>query len=341
MKNKFYFLDEDEKKIHENVNFSEMENKSILITGATGLIGLYLLLSLKNIYISYNIKITIIYKSKIDDLFKCFIDFDKIECIEEDITNILSLEGILKKYDYIIHSAGYGQPNRFLENELKTIELNTVSTLFLFKKLNPNGKFLFVSSSEVYSGIDNNQTENVVGRTTPEHNRACYIEGKKCGETICNIYRKSGIDAKSVRLSLTYGPGTKIDDKRMLTNFIEKALFDKQIKLLDNGTSIRTYIYVADAIIMFWQILFNGKQNVYNVGGIEPKSSLTIAKNIARLMGVEVIKPHTQNTLVGSPKSVKISLKRYKDEFYFFNFEKLQNGLMKTIDWHKIIYRKL
>jgi UDP-glucuronate decarboxylase len=339
MRNKFYFLDEDVKKIHQHVDFSEMKNKSILITGATGLIGLYLLLSLKDIFIEYNIKITIIYKSKIDDLFKCFIDFDKIECINEDITDIKSLESKLGTYDYIIHSAGYGQPNRFLENELKTIELNTSSTLFLFKKLNTNGKFLFVSSSEVYSGIDNNQTESVVGRTTPEHNRACYIEGKKCGETICNIYRKSGVNAKSVRLSLAYGPGTKINDKRVLTNFIEKSILDKEIKLLDNGSSIRTYIYVADAIIMFWKILFEGKQNVYNVGGIQPKSIFNIAKKIASLMNVEVIKPNTEHTLTGSPKSVKIDLKRYKEEFGFFDFESIENGLKKTIEWHKILYQ--
>lgn len=336
MKNKF--LEDDIKKIHENIDFSEMKNKSILIAGSTGLIGLYILLSLKDIFERDNIKITIIYQSTIDKIFYDFIDFTKVECIIEDITNINALDKRLGEYDYIINAAGYGQPNKFLEDQLKTIELNTSSTILLFSKLKKGGKFLFVSSSEVYSGINTHQTEDIVGTTTPDHPRACYIEGKKCGETICNIHRKLGVNAKSVRLSLTYGPGTKRDDKRMLSNFIQKGLINKEIKLLDHGKSTRTFLYVADAVIMFWNILFNGKENTYNVGSTESKSIFNAAKMVGKIMNVPVIKPEDEHSLIGSPKSVKISMNRYKNEFGDLKMTSFNRGLKNTINWCKSIY---
>ena len=82
MKNKFTFLEEDIQKINSEINFSEMKNKSILITGATGLIGTYLLLSLNNIIDNLNISITIIHNSPIDEVFKEIINFEKINCIK-------------------------------------------------------------------------------------------------------------------------------------------------------------------------------------------------------------------------------------------------------------------
>jgi nucleoside-diphosphate-sugar epimerase len=338
MKNKFTFLEEDIQKINSEINFSEMKNKSILITGATGLIGTYLLLSLNNIIDNLNISITIIHNSPIDEVFKEIINFEKINCINEDITNIDKLEKLLDNYDYIIHSAGYGQPSKFLQNQLKTLELNTTSTFFLFNKLKKNGKFLFISSSEVY--FDNeNQIESLIGYSTPEHERACYIEGKRCGETICNIYRKNEIDAKSVRLSLTYGPGTKKNDQRMLTNFIQKAIEFNKIKLLDDGKGIRTYLYVADATIMIWNIFLNGKENVYNVGGQEKYTIFELANKISKLMNVEV-EVGENNSLLGSPKSVNLNMSRYQSEFGELKLNELNNGLNKTIEWQKIIYQK-
>ena len=94
----------------------------------------------------------------------------------------------------------------------------------LIKLLKPKGKFLFISSSEIYSGIkDKIISENFSGVTTPEHIRACYIESKRCGETIVNEFRKERIKAVSARLCLAYGPGFKINDERVLSQFIKRA----------------------------------------------------------------------------------------------------------------------
>ena len=338
VKNNLQFLSNDIEKINKHINFSEMKNKSILITGATGLVGLYFLLSLKEIFEKYNIQITITHKNPIDGYLNNFIDFTKINCVSIDLTDVNEINEKLGEYDYIIHSAGYGQPVKFLDNQIKTLELNTTTTLQLIRKLKNSGKFLFMSSSEVYSGLDQNQCETNIGSTNTNHQRACYIEGKRGGETICNIYRNNGIDSKSIRLSLTYGPSIKHNDGRMMSNFIQKAINDNKIEMLDSGDTIRNYLYVTDAIIMCWNILFNGNHNVYNVGGEDVCSVYDIAKKIGDLFNVDVVKPiNNENRLVGSPKFVNVEMDRYYNEFNRFQLENISNGLKNIIDWYNYI----
>ena len=77
----------------------------------------------------------------------------------------------------------------------------------LFKYLRPNGKFLFMSTSEIYSGLEGKHCETQIGTTTTEHERSCYIEAKRCGEAICNIYKNIGYNVKVIRLCLGYGIG--------------------------------------------------------------------------------------------------------------------------------------
>ena len=98
----------------------------------------------------------------------------------------------------------------FMQNPVKTLQLNTSTTLLLFEKLLPGGKFLFISTSELYSGLSHPPfTEQQIGTTNTTHPRACYIEGKRCGEAIVNAFREQGVNAKSARLALAYGPGTE------------------------------------------------------------------------------------------------------------------------------------
>lgn len=85
-------------------------------------------------------------------------------------------------YDAVIHMAGFAQPTKFLSDEIATISVNTTRTIELFSHLKEGGKFLYASSSEVYNGTPPPQTEEQIGTTNPTHPRACYIEGKRCGD---------------------------------------------------------------------------------------------------------------------------------------------------------------
>jgi len=243
--------------------------------------------------------------------------------------------------DYIVHGAGYGQPIKFLEDEMATIEINTEMTANLFKfYLKPGGSFLYLSTSEVYSGLQFPPfKESEIGTTTPEHPRACYIESKRCGETICMAQRRLGIDAKVARLSLVYGEGVKKGDTRVVSQFIEQALTNKKIDLLDQGNAKRTYCYVSDAVKILWKILLEGRKPIYNVGGFSTITIYELAKTIGSILNVPVNIPkgNGKHGLVGAPKNVRLDMDRVLNEFdmQFQDFVELKDGLKKTIAWQK------
>lgn len=330
----------DAEKILEKVDLSELKEKSILITGASGLLGTYFLTCLKVLSKKKKIgKITAICNNKYPIYLNDLIDYPEIEVIEGDLTSYEFCQE-LPSADYIIHSAGYGQPDRFMENPIKTLKLNTETTFRLFDKLKTNGKFLFLSTSEVYSGlINSHHKESEIGLTNTTHPRSCYIEAKRCGEAICNTHRTKGIQAKSARLSLAYGPGTKPNDLRVLNSFVQKALQGK-IELLDQGEAKRTYCYITDAIEILWNILLFGKEPIYNVGGFSSITIADLARKIGKYLDVPVIFPKTlSDKILGAPIDVSLDMTKVKNEFGKTEYIPFDNGLETTIEWQKELYK--
>jgi nucleoside-diphosphate-sugar epimerase len=326
------FLKEDINRIVENIDFTSLQNKKVLITGASGLVGFYLTQCVKRLQNELNIEVYLSYKNNIPSYLKDYYDFPYTE-IKEDIT-LVKLEP--KFFDIIIHSSGYAQPMKFLSDSLTTIKINTHATINLLDSLKPNGKFLFVSTSELYSGNNNfNITEDQIGTTTPSHNRACYIESKRCGETICHSYIASNYDVKIARLSLAYGPFTKLGDLRVLNSIINKGLNHDTIELIDDGSAIRTYCYITDVIEMFWNILLYGKDIIYNVSGFSNISIKELADKVGNKLDKKVIAPVSLNGLEGSPKIVNISPEKYINEFQKQDFVDMEYGLKNVIEWMK------
>ncbi len=333
------YIFDDACDLIKKINLSELNNKTVLITGATGLVGTYFLASLKCAETKgIKPKVIVVAHSKPD---KFFLDLlpKNTKILSGDLTDTSFLKK-LPKADYIIHSAGYGQPGKFLDDQVKTLKLNTLTTFSLLEKLENSGKFLFVSTSEIYSGsINIPYKETDIGTTNTSHKRSCYIEGKRCGEAIAFAYRLKGLAVKTARLSLAYGPGTKKDDERVLNSFIAKAL-SGGITMLDEGRANRTYCYITDAVEMMWQILLFGKDFVYNVGG---ESKITIAdlgKKIGTYLNVPVKVPLKSTGLSEAPDDVWLDLSKTKEEFGKKDFVNLDDGLKKTIEWQKILYKK-
>ncbi len=237
--------------------------------------------------------------------------------------------------DYIIHAAGYGQPGKFTEDEASPFISNIILTDRLFEYLKPEGTFLFVSTSEVYSGAPTPNKETDIGTTTPQHPRASYIESKRCGEALCMAYSRKGYNVKIARLALAYGPGTKKGDKRVLNQFIEQALTTGEIKMRDDGSALRSYIYVKDACEIMLKILTKGKDIVYNVGGTALGSILGLAYLIAEHAHAKVTLGDTP--LEGAPSEVKLDMTKTLTEFPI-EITPADVGIKNTIDYQRKLY---
>ena len=328
-------LSNDADVVLSRTNLSKMRDKRVLVTGASGLVGINLVSCIKKIKDEYNIELWCWFREQIDP---CFADvFTDCNIIRGDITDTQMFSD-LPQFDFIIHSSGYAQPSKFLEDKIKTIQLNTTSTILLLEKLNKDGTFLFVSSSEIYSGLDHhNIQENQVGTTNTDHPRSCYIEGKRAGEAICHAYVQKGYNIKIARLSSAYGAGAKKNDKRVLNTVIDRGLTEQSIKLIDDGSAIRTFCYISDVTEMLFNIMLNSKGVTYNVGGVCELSIYELACKIGIILGKEVTIPQSSNSLAGNPKIVNVSISKYVDEFgkTFNTFVDIEDGLRRTIDWQK------
>jgi len=329
----------DASEVIQHIDCEMFKDKMILITGASGLLGIHFISVLKEL--TFDFKCILIVNSEPEIWFYELMsgdnrfEFYKIDLSKVNINKQLKGFG---QFDIILHLATYGQPLKFMANELTTIKLNTLTTMQLFELLNPKGKFLFLSSSELYSGLTNlRHKESEIGTTTPEHHRSCYIEGKRCGEAICNTYYKQGYNVKIIRLCLAYGSGVKLSDKRALNTFIYNGLTQGEIKLIDSGSAIRAYCYITDVMKMLINIMSAGEELVYNVGGHQPITIKQLAEMIGQQLNVPVIIPEDKQELEGAPNQVTLSLDKYLNEFPDTECLDINEGIKRTINWWKYL----
>lgn len=326
MKSNAHLISPDAYAINNAVNFDSLDGATAIISGATGLLGTHLLTSLMIAKETLNLKLNVVGLCHSNP--------------SDHTVEIANRGGFIlsdhpsDRADVIIHAAGYAQPSVFLANPAETIRLNTELTRNLLHRLSKDGRFLFVSSSEVYSGLVGFVDESQIGRTNPYHPRSGYIEGKRCGEAICNTYYQSGIKARSARLSLAYGPGTRQGDKRAMSQFIEQALTTGIIKMNYSGRERRTFCYIRDAVETLWQICLHGTAQVYNVGSPVTASMYEIVQMIAKITNSQVSSVDTEE-LPGSPEGFEMNIHLAEQEFDKIYYVGLEQGLKNTIKWQE------
>ncbi len=323
-------------KVVASLDFSLVENCTVLVTGANGLLGLNFVVSLVELSKTVSgIEVVAVVRSDPSDILLALERSKKLVLLRGDLTENEFLT-TLPDAEFIFHAAGSGVPAEFLKHPLAALKINTTTTFALVSKLKKDGRFLFISSSDVYNGLESSPyREEQIGTTNTNHPRSCYIEGKRTGEAICNVLHSQGVHAHAVRLSATYGPGVSYTDSRVLPSFIRKAL-DGSIDLLDSGEASRTFCYVADALEMMWFILLNGRESLYNVGGNELISVKHLAALIGRIMNVPVSFPLVEEGMGGAPRDNRLDLTRYSREHRKTTFVGLDAGLHTTIEWIRL-----
>ncbi len=331
---------EDAASIAASIPSEEIRGRDVLITGASGIVGTYLLATLRALKDKPDAagRVYAVVRSALPFHLEWLNETPGFEVLQGDLADD-DFSKSLPSADLIIHAGGYGQPGKFMENPLGTIRLNLQPAFVLLDRLKPGGRFHFISTSEVYSGIpEPPYSEDQIGTTNTDHPRSCYIEAKRCGEAICHAARAQGIPATASRLALAYGPGTRESDQRVLNLFIKRALTEGGITMMDRGAAKRTYCYVADAARLIWQILLKGEKTVYNVGGDSRTTIGEVATLIGELSNTRIIMPEKDEPLAGAPADVRLDMSLVEKEFGPISYVDLREGLRRTVEWQKGLY---
>lgn len=323
--------------ICKRIKFSSFKNKSILILGSNSFFGSYLALTFAYANYKYNIKcnVTCVSKNKPNERLKFLKNQNKISFIVQDITKKKFIDKILKKkFNYIFHSATYGQPAKWKGNELELLTLNTsVVDNILHNIRYTNTKFIYFSSCDVYGNTGKSiANENSNLNFDINSSRSNYALSKVLGERLCKYHiNKFGTKCVILRPGHTFGVGQSIKrDKRVILQLIKKALVNKKIELKDDGSSIKTWGYITDIICMILQISQKGKKNIYNTTGNNFLSIRKIAKIIGKTINNTSVKLKKINK--DDPDVVRVSSKRFVNEFGDYNQTKFSFGIKKLIN---------
>ena len=205
--------------------------------------------------------------------------------VTQDVTQAWTLGD---KADFIIHAASQASPKYFGSDPVGTLEANLLGTHFALQKARNDRSegFLFFSSGEVYGQPDPSKVpipENAYGYLDPTDVRACYGEGKRAGEALCIAYaHQHGVPVVIVRPFHTYGPGMALDDGRVFADFVSNLVQGKDLVMKTEGSAIRAFCYLADAVEGFFTVLLSGKfGNAYNIGN--PAAEISV-RNLATLL---------------------------------------------------------
>lgn len=278
-------------------DWNRLKDASFLITGATGMIGSFLIdvLMKKNQEQQLNCTIFAVGRSeeKARKRFGDIFDSDQFHFLQLDINKPFTLD--VESMDYVLHAASNTHPKAYATDPIGTITANVIATHQLLEQASQKQckRFVFLSSVEIYGenrGDVDAFDENYLGYINCNTLRAGYPESKRVGEALCQAYiSQKGMDIVIPRLSRVYGPTMLMSDSKALSQFIKKALNAEDIVLKSEGNQFYSYSYVADITSAIFKILFDGKNGeAYNVSN----SDITLkalAGMIAESVGRKVV----------------------------------------------------
>lgn len=263
----------------EHVPFLDrLRNNSILITGATGLIGSTLIKCLLELNEKLSANITIVAIARNPEKVKALFGERPIHWIYQDM--IQPIINIGHSIDYIVHCANSTSSKFYVEKPVENINTSYIGTnnILNYAKNNNVKGVVYLSSLECYGTIDNDQEikEDVMGYITPTDVRSSYSLGKRATECLCHCYAKEyGVPVRMARLTQTFGAGVSLEDNRVFAQFAKSIIKGENIILHTKGESAKPYCYTIDCVCAIIHLLMEGENGeAYNVANSDTYISI-------------------------------------------------------------------
>lgn len=267
------------------VNNTQLENKKVLLTGGTGLIGSaiahILLEAKKNSKLNLELYLCSRNVDKLNDLFARWVGY--FVPVKYDLNDKPEFDFAV---DFIIHCAGNAHPQVYAEHPVDTLfsTISGTNNLLDYARNQKNVRFLYVSSSEVY-GINEKESlfkEEDYGFVDILNPRASYPSAKRASETLCSAYiQEHNLDVVIVRPGHIYGPTMTQEDSRAHAQFARNVISGQDIVMKSEGKQLRSYCHAIDCATAILTVLLCGQsQEAYNISN---KDSIVTIRKFAEM----------------------------------------------------------
>ncbi len=258
--------------------------------------------------------------------------------IKYNVIDYLYLEGPL---DAVLHFASPASPNDYLEHPIHTLKvgsMGTLNTLGLAKS--KNARFLLASTSEIYGDPEvNPQPESYWGNVNPIGPRGVYDEAKRFAEAMTMAYhRYHDLDTRIVRIFNTYGPRMRLNDGRVVPNFILQALTGMPLTVYGDGSQTRSFQYYSDLVDGVYRLLMSSETTPINIGNPSEMTILEFAEAIVKYTNTDskitFVNPG-DNRFIDDPKIRRPDIQKAKKILDWAPKVELERGLGKTIEFFR------
>ena len=331
------------KVINHTPKIKQLHGKSVLMIGASGMIGSFLIDTLMAANEQLGIKIKVYAmgrnRQKLEKRFASYLELDTFEIVEGDVTEPLPKE---IQADYLIHGASNTHPKAYATDPIGTIMTNLAGTEQVLKHAVATQpvRILFLSTVEIYGenrGDIEKFTEDYCGYIDCNTLRAGYPEGKRVSESLCQAYiAKHDLDIVIPRLCRTFGPTMLLSDTKASSQFILNAVEQKDIVLKSEGNQYFSYVYVGDAVSAILHLLLEGeKGEAYNVSSENFDLRLKeLAQQLADISGKQVIfelPDEIEQKGFSKASTAILDNKKIKENGWYPIFE-LKESLIHTVE---------
>ncbi len=280
--------------------WEKLKNKSLMLSGATGLLGSFLIDVLMEKNLSEDLGCTVFALGRSEEKMKArfsrFAGDPRLVFLTCDVKEPLTFEGP-ERVDYVLHLASNTHPLQYSTDPIGTVTTNVLGLLHMLDYAAEHGvtRFAFASSNEIYGenrGDAELFDESYCGYINCNTMRAGYPESKRCGEALCQAYRaQRGLDVVIPRFTRSYGPTMLMSDSKAMSQFIKNGIADEDIVLKSAGTQYYSYQYVSDSVSGLLTILLLGENGeAYNIADESSDVMLRdVAAVIAGMNGKKVV----------------------------------------------------